>query len=176
MSTRGDFSIRPERPTDAPAVHAVLAAAFPDSGEAGLVDALRGKARPFVSLVAESGGEIVGHVAFTPVAFDPLSPRYHLALGLAPLSVAPAYRRRGIGSALVEAGLVECRELGADVAVVLGDPDYYARFGFVPASTLRLKSAFDAPEGAFQALVLKVFDVRPGMTTVLFRPEFDAFA
>lgn len=176
MSAHGDVLVRPERPTDPRAIHAVVAAAFPDGGEAGLVDALRDRARPFVSLVAESGGEIVGHVAFTPVAFDPMSPRDHLALGLAPLSVAPAHRRRGIGTALVEAGLAECRDLGADVVVVLGDPAYYARFGFVPASTLRLRCVSEAPEGAFQALVLKVFDVRLGMTTVLFRPEFDAFA
>ncbi|MDO8916116.1 MAG: N-acetyltransferase [Coriobacteriia bacterium] len=158
------------------AIRAVVAAAFPDSGEASLVDALRSTARPFLSLVAELEGEVVGHIAFTPLAFDPMSSRDRLALGLAPLSVAPAHRRSGIGRALVEAGIDASREIGADVVVVLGDPGYYARFGFEPASSLHLRCAYDAPAEAFQALVLKAFEVRPAMTSVLFRPEFDAFA
>jgi putative acetyltransferase len=176
MSATDRMVVRPERPADASAIHTVVGAAFPDSGEAGLVDALRLTARPFVSLVAELDGQVVGHIAFTPVAFDPMSSRDRLALGLAPLSVAPAHRRRGIGCALVEEGVEACRELGADVVVVLGDPAYYTRFGFEPASSLHLRCAYDAPAEAFQALVLKAFEVRPAMTTVLFRPEFDAFA
>lgn len=175
MSARSDVLVRPERPGDVPAIRAVVAAAFPESGEAALVDALRDSARPFVSLVAEVGGEIVGHVALSPVAFDPMSARYHLALGLAPLSVEPGHQRRGIGRVLVEAGLDAGRALGADVVVVLGAPAYYARFGFEPASKLRLRCLYDAPDDAFQALALKPLEVRPVVTTVLFRPEFDAF-
>jgi putative acetyltransferase len=176
MSGYDGIVTRPERPADMLAIRSVVSAAFPDSGEAGLVDALRLAARPFVSLVAELDGEVVGHIALTPVAFDPMSSRDRLALGLAPLSVAPAHQRHGVGTALVEAAVAESRELGADVVVVLGDPAYYARFGFEPASRLRLRCVYEAPEDAFQALVLKAFEVRPAMTTVLFRPEFDAFA
>lgn len=102
-----DMLIRAEEVGDWPAVLAVQTAAFGQSAEADLVEALRRRARPVVSLVAEVAGAVVGHVMFSPVR---LSGHEDLPImSLAPLGVMPAYRRRGVGSALVRTGLVWLR-------------------------------------------------------------------
>jgi putative acetyltransferase len=173
VSASGDIAVRAEKAEDAAAVRALLLSAFETSAEADLVDALRANARPYVALVAVSHGAIVGHIAFTAVAYDPMRDRPGLALGLAPLAVGSGNRGQGVGGALVRAGLDACRDIGAGVVVVLGDPGYYARFGFASASALGLRSTYDAPDGAFMALALRPFPVAKGPTTVLYRPEFD---
>jgi putative acetyltransferase len=123
--------IRAETDADHAAIHAVNAAAFPTAAEADLVDALRQQARPLISLVAEQDGVIVGHILFSPVTLDS-QPDLRI-MGLAPMAVAPEHQRSGIGSALVRAGLEQCRQLGYQAVVVLGHPEYYPRFGFVPS-------------------------------------------
>ncbi len=145
--------IRPEQVADHAAIHRVNAAAFDTAAEADLVDALREQARPFVSLVAEESSAIVGHIAFTPVAFDTRPDA--LIMGLAPMAVVPAHQRHGIGSALVCAGLAECRALGYGAVVVLGHPDYYPRFGFAPAARFGISCEYDVPAEVFMALELK---------------------
>jgi len=139
------MQIRSERDTDGAMIRAVVAAAFPTPAEAGLVAALRRQAWPFVSLVAVDGDAIVGHVMFSPVT---LTGHPHLMLmGLAPISVVPDRQRAGIGAALVRAGFEECAALACDAIVVLGDPNYYGRFGFVPAARFAIDSEYDvAPE------------------------------
>lgn len=127
--------------------------AFETSAEADLVDALRAQARPIVSLVAEVDGEIVGHILLSPVALDG-HPELRL-MGLAPIAVAPAHQRQGIGSALVRAGLERCRRLGFGVVVVLGHPSYYPRFGFAPPVRFGIRCERDAPEEAFMLIALQ---------------------
>jgi putative acetyltransferase len=175
VNDRPSIDIRPEEPADAAAVRALLLASFEEPLEADLVDALRVNARPYIALVAVDGDDVVGHVAFTAVAFDPMRERPGLALGLAPLAVAESHRHRGVGAALAEAGLAACREAGAFLVVTLGDPAYYGRFGFEPAAVLGLSCVFEAPPEAFQAIALRPWDRTPGITTVHFRPEFDVF-
>ncbi len=139
--------IRTEEPTDRTAVHALHAAAFETSEEPDLVDLLREQAEPLVSLVAEIDQAVVGHILFSPVTLtgnDELR-----IMGLAPMAVAPPYQRRGIGSALVCAGLEQCRQLTAVAAVVLGHPTYYPRFGFSPASCFGIKCEYDVPDDVF---------------------------
>lgn len=146
-------SIRAERPIDVAAIHAVNAAAFPTADEADLVDALRAAADPYLSLVAEVDGKVVGHILFTPVTHAD-HPKLKL-MGLAPMAVHPDHQRTGIGSALVRAGLEACRDLGMLGVVVLGHPDYYPRFGFRPAgTTFGISSAYDVPDEVFLALEL----------------------
>src|SRR5262249_7015656 len=123
------FTVRPERPGDVTAIHAVHAAAFPTDEEARLVDRLRDAGRALVSLVAEADGAIIGHVLFSPVSVGSAS-----GVGLAPVAVLPAYQGRGVGSSLVREGLAVCRQGGYPFAVVIGGPGYYRRFGFSQAS------------------------------------------
>jgi putative acetyltransferase len=125
--------IRPERPADREGVHTVNARAFERREEADLVDALRGRVDPSVSLVAVEAGTVVGHVFFSPVRIE-VDGSESRAMALAPLAVLPEQQNRGIGSRLVEAGLRACHELGEDVVFVLGHSTYYPRFGFEPAS------------------------------------------
>ena len=146
------MEIRPERTADIAAVRAVNLAAFEGSTEADLVDVLRRQADPIVSLVADEHGRIVGHILFTPVTL--LAHPEMKIMGLAPMAVVPAEQRRGIGSALVRAGLERCRELGFDAVIVLGHAEYYPRFGFVPASRFGIRSEYDVPDEAFMALEL----------------------
>lgn len=147
--------VRAERSDDAAAVRAVHEAAFERAAEALLVDALRARARPVVSLVAEVDGAIVGHAMLSPVAL-PGHPNARL-MGLAPVGVLPAHQRRGVGSALVRAGLDACRRRDVGAVVVLGHPAYYPRFGFAPAGRFGLGCEYDAPAEAFMAL-----ELRPG--------------
>ena len=139
--------IRTQESADRAAVHALHAAAFETSAEADLVDLLREQAEPLVSLVAEIDQGVVGHILFSPVTLtenDALR-----IMGLAPMAVAPAYQQRGIGSALVRAGLEQCRELGFATVVVLGHARYYPRFGFSPASCFGIKCEYDVPDDVF---------------------------
>jgi len=132
------IALRPERNGDAATTRAVVTAAFlkteHSSGtEGAIVDALRASGMLAVSLVAEDDGAIVGHVAFSPVTIDGHDRGW---FGLGPVAVDPRFQRQGIGARLIEAGLAQLREAGAQGCVVLGDPGYYARFGFASAPTL----------------------------------------
>ncbi len=144
---------RVETDGDRGAVRAVNMAAFDTAAEADLVEALRQQAQPFVSLIAEKDGNVVGHIMFSPVS---LSNHPDLkVMGLGPMAVAPKYQARGIGSALVRAGLAECKKLGFVAVVVLGHPDYYPRFGFSPASHFEIDSEYDVPVEVFMAMELQ---------------------
>jgi putative acetyltransferase len=160
------IAVRAERPGDASAIRRVHEAAFPTPAEATLVDALRTAGRLAVSLVALEADTVVGHVAFSPLDAPG-------GLGLAPLGVAPARQRRGIGAELVRAGLDACRAAGAAFVVVLGEPAYYARFGFAPASRWGLLDEYGGGD-AFQALPLVPGGVPAGRGLVRYAPELAA--
>jgi putative acetyltransferase len=145
--------IRDEEEKDRTAVRALNAAAFERDAEAKLVDILRQQARPVISLIGERNRSIVGHIMFSPVVLPD-----HLELkimGLAPMAVAPEHQRRGIGSALVRAGLEQCKKLSTGAVVVLGHPEYYPRFGFSPAVLFGISCEYDAPQEAFMLLELE---------------------
>lgn len=95
------------------------------------------------------------------------------AAGLAPLAVAPAVQRQGIGSQLARAGLEICRERGFALVVVLGDPAYYARFGFEPASAHGLGGDYPAPEGAFRVMALVAGALNGARGTVHYHAAFN---
>lgn len=157
--------IRDEREADRTAIFNLNAAAFPTDAEARLVDALRSRAHPTVSLVAENEeGIIVGHILFSPVTLREHPDRF--LMGLAPMAVLPDRQRSGIGSALVRAGLKSCAALGAGAVVVLGHPDYYPKFGFVPSIGFGVVSTYDVPPEVFLALELKPGTLDGGGTVV----------
>ena len=147
--------IRPEATRDYPAIHALNASAFETPAEAHLVDALREQAKPVISLVAEENGFILGHILFSPVVL-PAHPELKI-MGLAPMAVAPTQQRKGIGSALVRAGLERCQQLGFGAVVVLGHPSYYPRFGFLPSTRYSISCEYAVPEEVFMAV-----ELRPG--------------
>jgi putative acetyltransferase len=163
-------AIRAEAEGDAAAIGAVHEAAFGQPQEARLVEALRTNGKARVSMVASAGTEIVGHVLFSPVAVAGL--RENDCLGLAPLGVLPAHQRQGIGGALVRAGLDACRRAGHGAIVVLGDPAYYRRFGFVSARRFGLSSEYDAPEDAFAALELRAGALAGAKSLCRYADEF----
>ena len=159
-----------ELPTDAGAVRAVNQAAFETNTEADLVDLLREQASPLISLVAEDAGSIVGHILFSPatlVAHTDLE-----IMGLAPMAVLPARQRQGIGSALARAGLDACRHIGSGAVIVLGHPDYYPRFGFLPASRFGIGCEYDVPDEAFMALELLPGALAGKSGTIRYHPAF----
>jgi putative acetyltransferase len=159
--------VRPERPEDRDAVHDVVAAAFDDPRVAPLVDALRASDGylPELSLVADEDGEVIGHVMFTTAPLG--STRYVI---LSPLAVRPDRQRRGVGTALVEAGIAGVRRGEEPLLIVEGDPRYYSRFGFVDARALGLEPPNDRiPPGAFQAIALREEHPRG---RVVYPPEF----
>ena len=138
-------SIRPATPADAEAVRRVHRLAFPAAENeqvAALAVALLAETSEpeTVSLVAESGGEVVGHVAFSPVGCD-ADPGW-LGYLLAPLAVVPAWHGRGVGSALVRSGMARLSDQGIDVVLVYGDPAYYGRFGFEAAAAARFRAPY----------------------------------
>ena len=144
--------IREEEENDQAAIRSVNVSAFETPSEANLVDALRAQATPVVSLVAEENDIVVGHIMFSPVT---LSGHPELkAIGLAPMAVIPEHQRTGIGSALVRAGLEQCKQLGFVAVVVLGHPEFYPRFGFSPSSRFGIDSEYDVPEEVFMAMEL----------------------
>lgn len=145
--------IRPEQPADHDAVRTINTAAFETDAEANLVDALRDRATPLITLVAEDEGEIIGHICFSPVTLEG-HPELPL-MGLAPMAVLPARQRTGIGIMLVNAGINTCKQLGMAAVIVLGHPQYYPRFGFVPASRFGLDSDYDVPDDVFLAMELQ---------------------
>ena len=164
-------TIRPEQPRDIPAVRSVHQSAFPTSLEADLVDRLRANGKAAVSLVAQDATGIVGHILFSPVMFDPPAPV--VAFGLAPMAVLPGHEKHGVGRRLVQNGLAECHARGACLVVVLGEPDYYGRFGFERASRHGLRNEFGA-EDAFMVFMLDAGGHPPPGALVKYAPEFSA--
>lgn len=145
------INIRPEFPFDATAIDAVTVAAFRNAPHSShteqlIVAELRRTGGLSVSLVAEDTGEIVGHVAVSPVEISDGALRWH---GLGPISVVPARQGKGIGSQLMAHALAELRRLGAAGCVVLGEPRFYGRFGFRPVPSLVLQGV---PPEYFQAV------------------------
>lgn len=168
-------NIESERPEHAAAIRDLLLAVFPSEGEAGLVDDLRSAHALPVSLIASQGSSILGHVAFSPVSIRPAG-LVSVVWALAPLAIAPAVQRQGIGTALVRAGLRACANAACDAVVVLGDPGYYHRFGFRPAAQHGLRCSFEAPAEAFMLTELGDASVPFHEGTVYFHPAFNRFA
>lgn len=148
-------AIRPEESGDEAAIGAVITAAFAgamhsDGTEAALVDHLRQDQDLTISLVAQdSGGAIIGHVAFSPVTIADGTPGWY---GLGPVSVAPAWQGKGIGTALIREGFARLGDRDAQGCVVLGDPGYYGRFGFTHDPQLAYPGP---PPTYFQRVVLQ---------------------
>ncbi|MEW5800512.1 MAG: N-acetyltransferase [bacterium] len=162
--------IRNEKESDIQAIFEVTKAAFenhPISNhtEQFIVDALRAANALTISLVAEVDGKVVGHIAFSPVT---ISDGSHNWYGLGPVSVLPEFQKQGIGKALIHEGLSLLKSLGAQGCVLVGEPEYYKRFGFRSFPDLTF-------EGVPQENVLALsFDERRAQGSVVHHQAFSA--
>jgi putative acetyltransferase len=144
------ITIRAESQVDHAAVARIVTAAFGQDAEAKIVDTVRGTASEVLSLVAEEDGVLAAHVLFSTVTLT--DPRRACALG--PVAVDPPRQSRRIGDALIRAGIAKLRTDGWQLLFVLGNPKYYARFGFVPAAPHGWHFGSHALDRAFQVIVL----------------------
>jgi putative acetyltransferase len=124
--------IRNETVSDIEAIAEVTIAAFrtlPISHhtEQFIINALGAAKALTLSLLAEIDGRVVGHIAFSPVTISDGSLNWY---GLGRVSVLPEYQRQGIGKSLIQEGLSSLKGLGGQGCVLVGDPNYYERFGF----------------------------------------------
>ncbi len=166
------LQIRLEKPEDIRQVRAVNEHAFGQSLEADLVDGLRKNCPDALSVVAEKGGRITGHLLLSPVLISDVHQTVH-GMGLGPMAVRPAYQRRGIGSELIGYGLNILAERRCPFVIVLGHPDYYPRFGFEPAGRYGLRSQWsDVPDEAFMILILDRSALQGVSGVVVYRGEF----
>ena len=164
--------IRHETLADFEAIRKVNLRAFEQSDEGNIVDALRAAGALTISLVALHDDQIVGHIAFSPVTIESEDGSF-TALGLGPMAVLPEHQNEGIGSQLVKAGLKECLRLGHEIVVVIGHPEYYPRFGFVPAGPSGIKWEHEVYEDAFMFIELNSGALAGRTGVVKFHSAFD---
>jgi putative acetyltransferase len=161
------IEIRPERPGDIPAIRDVNRRAFGQEQEANIVDALRSSGNASLSLVAALDDQVIGHIMYSPVEVGPAR-----GAGLGPMAVVPEHQRQGVGSKLVEAGNEHLKDCGCPFIVVLGHPEYYPRFGFIPARVLGISCEWKVPDEAFLVLLLDPEKARGMGGLAKYRHEF----
>ena len=162
------LTIRPEKLSDHAQICVVTNAAFAevdhsDGSEVQIVESLRADGDLTLSLVAEDGEHIIGHVAVSPVSISDGSARWY---GLGPISVLPAHQHKGAGLRLMQRAIADMREMGAKGIVLLGEPAYYSRFGFEHDPELSYRGP---PAEYFQRLVM---DGEAPSGTVTYAPAF----
>jgi putative acetyltransferase len=165
--------IRPAAPEDVAGIRAVHEAAFPTPLEAELVEALVRDGDAVVSLVAERQGGIVGHVLLSRMQVTG-DGRDFRALGLAPVGVLPGFQGGGVGAALVEAAVAIARATGEELVFLLGEPDYYTRFGFSAEAAAPFASPYAGP--FFMALPLRPDYAPPARGDAAYARAFSGLA
>lgn len=144
--------IRPENHSDIIQIRSVVRSAFDAEAEVQLVDSLRMRDANFLSLVYEEEGVLLGHLSFSTMTAED---RSEVEIrGLAPVSVLPERQREGIGSRLIEYGIESCRTSSIALLAVLGDPNFYNRFGFVSANTAEMRCVYEVDPASFMVLEL----------------------
>jgi putative acetyltransferase len=176
--TAPDLIIRAEQPADFDAIADVVEAAFKSPVEARLVEAIRASTNyiPDLSLVAELGGRVVGHIMISFTALRDGDDERWITM-LSPLAVAPDLHGQGIGSALVRESTARADARGEPVVILEGSPVYYGRFGFEHsvAHGIHIHLPSWAPPEAAQVLRLKNYD--PSIRgQVVYPPAFDDVA
>lgn len=148
-----DIEIRQEIANDYPAVYNIHTNAFGRKAEACLTDRLRlsDVFIPELSLVAVSQNKVIGHILFTKAKIENLGEEVETLI-LAPISINPDHQKKGIGSRLIKEGIEIARRLEFCSIIVLGDANYYPRFGFKPTFNWNIKAPFNVPPKAFMAL------------------------
>ncbi|RIJ23469.1 N-acetyltransferase [Henriciella barbarensis] len=162
---RVSATIRPSTPDDLDGVAALNSAAFGTPDEAHITRQLHADGDSLISLVAEhEDGYLIGHIEF----FRILVNGKDVAAGLGPMSAAPGHQKRGVGYALIKAGMPQVEQLGRQLVFVLGHPDYYPRFGFNPAVAAR----YDAPWSGQAFMAIELFETAPRSGTLTYPSAF----
>jgi putative acetyltransferase len=133
--------IREEKPGDAAAIEKLHRAEFSGNAEADLVEEMRGSGKVLLSLVAEDGGKIVGHILYSKIAVDGVEN----AAALGPIAIDDGHQKRGLGSQLIEEAHRRLPAMGTVIVFVLGDPAYYRRFGFSAQQATAFHTPYDGP-------------------------------
>lgn len=169
---RLDTLVREERGRDIAGIHDVIRSAFGHDDEAILVDQLRDAGVLAVSMVLVVEDEPVAHAGVSPMSWVGYEQRA-VVWALAPVSVKPENQRLGYGSQVVRATIDRCRAAGADVLTVLGNPKYYGRFGFMPASEHDLRIDGADFGNAFMVLGLTEGALSKARGSLRWHPAFD---
>jgi putative acetyltransferase len=151
-----DYSIRPESRADYSQISDINFLAFNNQeNESKLIELIRQSENfiPELSLVADKNGEIIGHILISTISLVTEQGSIP-TLGLAPMAVKPGYQQQGIGSELVIKALERCKAMGFKHIFVLGHPNFYPKFGFVPSKNFSVTPPFPVPAEVFMALEL----------------------
>ncbi len=172
MGVKLDIELREEEPQDIDAIFEINKMAFDSGAEASLVNNLRGSKSLFLSLVAIVDGQVVGHIAFSPMkisGFEQLN-----LIGLAPMAVHANLQKQGVGSKLIRESLSRLKDLSIDAVFLLGHKEYYPKFGFVPSvSNFGIRSKYEVPDDAFMAIELKPSVLKNVEGLIEYSKEFD---
>jgi predicted N-acetyltransferase YhbS len=168
-----DIQLRKETPDDFLQVARLIEMAFRQKNEAVLVEKLRRnkKYNSNLSIVAEYNGRVIGHILFFPILIRTGDAEIE-SLALAPLSVSPEFQKMGVGGRLIEEGLKRARQMDYRSVIVLGHPQYYARFGFVTAYKWGISAPFEAPEDALMAIELQADSLVNARGVIAYPQEF----
>lgn len=167
--------IRPEKPEEFPYLYDFVQTAFAtakvsDGSEADFVNVLREGVNyiPELALVAEVDGEIIGHIMFTRTYLSVPGKRFE-ALLLAPVAIVLEQRNKGIGAALIEEGMSRAKAMGFTSVFLVGDPDYYSRFGFRSVTSYGIRHNSEIPDQYImaKALVPGVLDGTDGTINII---------
>jgi putative acetyltransferase len=170
------WTIRPEQPIDLDQIHDLHSQAFGGRDEAELVDAIRSGPNFIADLslvAAATDGSVLGHVLVSRIGFE--EEAYAMrgdVLSLGPLAVLPPHTGRGIATALTAEALARTDQRDEPFVFVLGSPDFYARFGFVPAAEAGISGPYSDAGSAFQVRA-RPDGPAPVAGTVFYPPMFE---
>jgi putative acetyltransferase len=146
--------IQQESPKDLNNIYEINKLSFGEETEAKIVNALREADELVLSLVAQIDNKTIGYIAFSEVKIVSEN-KTHKAIGLGPMAILPEYQRKGYGSKLIEEGLTILTERGYGIVVVLGHPNFYPKFGFIPSEKYGIRCEYECPPEAFMIKELK---------------------
>ena len=167
------IKIREEKAEDYDSVREINDKAFGQVEEGRIVDKIREACEEIISLVAVEGEKVVGHIFFSPAEINHKGKTIK-GMGLAPMAVHTEYQNKGIGSLLVNEGIIRVKETGCSLIIVLGHEKYYPRFGFETASMYGIKPQWDGvPDEAFMLMILDKETMAGVSGVATYRKEFD---